>query len=171
MSGERRQGEASAVTLRPAGPDDEPFLYQLYCSTRAEEMAAWGWDPAQQEMFLKMQFRARQLGYQGQSTNADSRIIERGDRPIGRLLVFRSESEICLADIALLPEFRGAGIGTALINELLAEAREAGKPVTLHVEKTNPAGRLYQRLGFSVVEDTGVYFKMECREAIRSHAS
>src|SRR5215471_16063154 len=153
------------VTLRQARQDDEPFLYRLYCSTRADEMAAWGWDPAQQDMFLKMQFRARQLGYQGQCADPDSRIIERGDRPIGRLLLFRSEAEICLADIALLPEFRGSGIGTALINELLTEGREAGKPVTLHVEKTNLAGQLYQRLGFRVVGDTGVYFKMEWRPA------
>src|SRR5215469_9860075 len=112
MSGELKQGEEGPVTLRPAGPDDEAFLYQLYCSTRAEEMAAWGWDPAQQEMFLKMQFRARQLSYQSESGDTDSRIIERDNRPIGRLLVFRAESEICLADIALLPEFRGSGIGT-----------------------------------------------------------
>src|SRR5260370_39406947 len=113
----QKQGEGGPVTLRAAGPEDEPFLYALYCSTRAEEMAAWGWEPAQQEMFLKMQFRARQHNYQMQSANVDSRIIERDDRPIGRLLVFRSEAEICLADIALLPEHRSAGIGTALIED------------------------------------------------------
>ena len=60
-------------------------------------------------------------------------------------------------DIALLPEHRGAGIGAQLLRELQEEARSAGKSLTIHVERFNPALRLYERLGFRQVEDKGVY--------------
>jgi predicted N-acetyltransferase YhbS len=52
---------------------------------------------------------------------------------------------------------RGAGIGTALLGDLLAEAAAAGRSVTIHVERFNPAPRLYQRLGFRQIADRGVY--------------
>jgi predicted GNAT family acetyltransferase len=44
---------------------------------------------------------------------------------------------------------------------VLAEADAAGKRVTIHVERLNPARRLYERLGFSVAEDKGVYLFLE----------
>jgi predicted GNAT family acetyltransferase len=64
-------------------------------------------------------------------------------------------------DIALVPEFRNAGIGTALLRDLLAEGAAAGKRVSIHVERFNPALRLYARLGFRQVEDKGVYLLLE----------
>ena len=66
-------------------------------------------------------------------------------------------------DIALLPEYRGAGIGTWIMRNLLDEAPGAQKPVTLHVEPYNRAVRLYQRLGFHVVERRGINLFMEWR--------
>jgi GNAT superfamily N-acetyltransferase len=150
-----------AVTLRLASPDDEPFLYELYCSTRAEEMAAWGLGQAQQKAFLELQFTARQRHYDIAFSGADHKIILCDDRPIGRMLVYRSEREIRLVDIALLPEHRNGGIGASLIQTLLEEARSTGKSVTLHVDKLSRAARLYERLGFSVTGDTGGSYKME----------
>jgi ribosomal protein S18 acetylase RimI-like enzyme len=152
------------VKLRPASPDDEPFLYDLYCSTRAEEMAAWGLDEAQQKTFLELQFNARQRHYEIAFAGADHRIILCDDRPIGRMLVYRSEREIRLVDIALLPERRSGGIGASLIQALLEEASSIGKSVTLHVDKLNRAARLYERLGFKVIGDTGGSHKMEWRD-------
>ena len=150
-----------AVTLRHAIPNDEPFLYELYCSTRMGEMAAWGLDEAQQKTFLELQFTARQRHYEIAFSGADHRIILCDDCPIGRMLVYRSEREIRLVDIALLPEHRNSGIGASLIQALLDEASSTGKSVTLHVDKSNRAAHLYERLGFSVIGDTGGSFKME----------
>ena len=73
------------------------------------------------------------------------------------------EDEIRLVDIALLAEARGRGIGAKLIANLLARATSEAKPVRLHVEKSNPALRLYQRQGFQIIEDTGAQFFMEWR--------
>ena len=153
---------AESVTLRPAQPDDESFLLQLYRDTRAEEIAAWGWDEAQQQAFLSMQFRARTLSYSAYPNTEHSIILE-AERPIGRLLISRMESEIRLVDIALLSKTRGQGIGAKLISNLLTRATREATPVRLHVEKFNRALRLYQRLGFQVLEDTGTQFFMEWR--------
>jgi ribosomal protein S18 acetylase RimI-like enzyme len=75
--------------------------------------------------------------------------------------VHRGESEIRIVDIALLPDYRGNGIGTALLRDLFSEADAAGKTVTIHVERFNPALRLYERLGFALAEDKGVYLFLE----------
>jgi ribosomal protein S18 acetylase RimI-like enzyme len=166
LSKEGTQYEGARITLRPAQPEDEPFLYELYSSTRTEEISAWGLDPAQQETFLRLQFRGQQSHFRMQALDVDYRIILRDDRPIGQLIVIRSDREIRLADISLLPEHRGAGIGASLIFDLFDEAKEKRMPVTLHVEKTNRAARLYQRLGFIVTGDTGAHLKMEWQPQI-----
>ena len=149
------------ITLRPETADDEPLLYELYRNLRAAEVAAFGWDAAQQDAFLKMQFKARQQQYDFQYADGEHGIVVEEGRGIGRLLVLRSESEIRLVDIALLPGRQGSGIGSRLIQRLLDEGDGAGKPVTLHVEKDNPALRLYERMGFVKVRETGDRFFME----------
>lgn len=150
-------------TLRSAVPDDEAFLYELYGGTRREEIAAWGWDSAREQMFLKLQFTAQRRHHDIAFPDADHKIILSNDRPIGLIVVFRTAREIRLVNIALLPEQRGSGIGAWLIRSLLEEAKQAGKPVTLHVDKLNRAARFYQRLGFSITGDTGTDYKMEWR--------
>jgi ribosomal protein S18 acetylase RimI-like enzyme len=62
---------------------------------------------------------------------------------------------------AVLTEHRGRGIGTAALRMLLGEAARAGKPVRLHVERTNPARHLYERLGFRWIADEGIHWLME----------
>jgi len=64
-------------------------------------------------------------------------------------------------DIALLPEYRGRGVGGALLADLMAEASAGAKPLTIHVERFNRALRLYERLGFVPVADKGVYLLLQ----------
>jgi ribosomal protein S18 acetylase RimI-like enzyme len=149
------------VTLRPGEPDDEEFLYRVYASTREAELALVDWDAAQKAAFLRMQFAAQHQYYQEHYTGAAFQVILADGRPAGRLYVARWPDEIRIVDIALLPEYRNAGIGTALLRELLAEGAQAGKPVTIHVEQFNPALRLYARLGFTRIAERGVYYLME----------
>lgn len=81
----------------------------------------------------------------------------RGGKDIGRLYLERWPSQHRIIDIAFLPTHRGQGLGAALLRDLLDEAAIAGKAVSIHVEKFNPAMRLYRRLGFKTEEDKGVY--------------
>ncbi len=153
----------SGVELRPIVPADREFLFRLYASTREGEMALLDWSESEKEAFLRMQFDAQHSYYVEQFPAARLDVVLRGGEPIGRLYVDRREDEIRLIDIALMPEHRGAGVGGAMMRELLAEAREAGKPVRIHVERFNPAMRLYRRLGFERLEEQGVYELMEWR--------
>lgn len=156
----------SNVALRPRSEADGAFLLAVYSSTRAEELARTGWDAAQKEGFLRMQFEAQRRCYDGDYPGAEFHIILMEGQSAGRLYVHRREAEIRVMDIALLPEFRGKGIGTGLLRELLDEAGRTGRRVSIHVEVFNPALRLYERLGFHRVTSDGVYFLMEWRPSI-----
>ncbi|MBL0218678.1 MAG: GNAT family N-acetyltransferase [Myxococcales bacterium] len=150
------------VTLRPIVPADEDFLYRVYASTRTEELALTDWSPAQKTAFLQMQFTAQHRHYQDNYSNTAFDVILHDDEPVGRLYVRRIASEMRIVDIALLPAFRSAGIGGALLRGLVEEARREAVPLRIHVEKNNPALRLYERLGFRAIEDRGVYWFLEC---------
>ncbi|MBC7910544.1 MAG: GNAT family N-acetyltransferase [Pyrinomonadaceae bacterium] len=149
------------VTLRPVEAGDQQFLFEVYAGTRRAELDAWGWDAAQQDAFLKMQFMAQHRAYEAQYPEADHSIILLDDQPIGRLFVARSSEWIQLTDIALLPAHRNHGIGAQLIRDLLDEAAKAGLPVRLQVLKNNPAAQLYERLGFRNTGESGMHFEME----------
>ena len=151
------------VAFRPIRPGDEPFLSQVYASTRLDELAVTDWTDEQKAAFLQMQFAAQHTFYQENYTSTDFLIVLQDDIPVGRLYVARWKDEIRIVDIALLPAYRRTGIGTAMLRDLLTEADAAGKPVRIHVERDNPALRLYQRLGFVMIEDKGVYLFMEWR--------
>ena len=155
----------NTISLRPENPQDQEFLFTLYASTRDEEMKPVPWSDSEKHAFLRMQFELQSAHYHGYYSSASYQIILAEGRPIGRLYIHRAESQILVIDIALLPQHRGAGIGRQLLGEVLAEARAAKKPVAIHVERNNPALRLYTRLGFSVIEDKGVYYYLEWRPA------
>lgn len=149
--------------LRPHQPDDEPFLRQVYASTRAAEMTLVNWSDEQKAAFLRMQFDAQIRHYRLHYPDARFDVVEADGVPVGRLYVARQPNDIHVIDIAILPEFRGRGFGSQLFGALLREAGEARVTVTIHVEHANPALRWYQRLGFADVSADDVYRLMEWR--------
>ncbi len=149
------------IQLRPATDQDLEFLYRVYASSRADEMALVPWDDDQKAAFLRMQFQLQHRYYHEQFTQAHFDLIEWHGEPVGRLYVEERPDEIRIIDIALLEAFRSQGIGTQLLQSLLARGQAVGLPVRIHVEKNNPALHLYRRLQFHVIEDQGVYYLME----------
>lgn len=150
-----------SITLRAATVDDLAFLADVYASTREEELRPVPWSDEQKLAFLRMQFEAQHADYHGRYPDASFDVIEIDGTPAGRLYVHRREREIRILDISLLPDHRGNGAGTALLENLIRESESAGKPLTIHVESRNPALHLYQRLGFRPAGETGVYLLME----------
>jgi ribosomal protein S18 acetylase RimI-like enzyme len=140
--------DANFVSRRAATIDDEAFLFELYASTREAELIEVGWDEQQRNAFLRVQFETQRRCY----PQADDQIILVNGKQAGRFMLLRAEKEILLIDIAILPEFRKLGIGTKLVRDCCKEAAAAAKPVRLHVLSTNIARRLYERLGFVIVE-------------------
>jgi len=152
-----------AITIDPVLACDEPFLYRTFASTRAEEMALTGWNAEQQETFLRMQYEAQRRSYLMQLPEAKYWVIRCNGSAVGRLIIDGTAEEIHVVDIALLPEFRRRGIGSALMEAIIKEASQAGKTVRLHVERFNPALRWYERLGFGVVSSGPIYLEMVWR--------
>jgi ribosomal protein S18 acetylase RimI-like enzyme len=150
------------MTLRPVEPDDQPFQLALYASTR-DDLNLLDWESHQKQSLIDMQFRAQSAQYALSYPQAENIIILIDGRRAGRMIVDRNEHAISLVDIGILPAHRNAGVGTRLIRGLIEEASASGRPVKLHVLKSNPAQRLYLRLGFSIVGDDGLYFEMKSK--------
>jgi ribosomal protein S18 acetylase RimI-like enzyme len=148
---------AAGLAFRAVTEGDLPFLHRVYASTRADEMALIDWTPEQKAAFVDMQFKAQHGDYTMKYPDMLWLVILRAGEAIGRLYLDRLEREHSIVDITFLPEHRGAGLGSALLADLLEEAAAAGKRMTIYVEKYNPAYRLYGRLGFVAVQEEGVY--------------
>jgi ribosomal protein S18 acetylase RimI-like enzyme len=148
---------ALGLTFRPIADADLPFLARVYAATRAEELSVTPLTDAQKAAFLDAQFRAQHAHYQKYYPEADWLVTMLAGDDIGRLYIERWPSQHRIIDIAFLPEHRGKGYGEALLRDLMDEAATAGKAVSIHVEKHNPAMQLYRRLGFTTEEDKGVY--------------
>lgn len=157
---------APPFTLRPAVEGDRGFLYRVYASTRSEEVACTGWPETEQQDFLRMQFEAQHRHYHAHCPDAAYAIVSCDGQDCGRWYVHRGADELRVMDVALLPEWRGRGIGAALFAALIDESEQCGVPLGLYVEHENPIRPWYDRLGFKAVEHAGPYLRMrrEVRE-------
>lgn len=154
------------LSLRPTGSDDTAILAEIYASTRREELAPlMDWSQEQKESFLRDQFELQHKCYAETYRDASFDLLMANETILGRLYVDRRPDELRIIDIALLPEYRGQGIGSAILVALQDEAacRDQGRVVRIHVEHMNPALRLYRRLGFYEIENQGIYKLMEWR--------
>lgn len=150
--------------LRPRLPDpaSEAFFFELYASTRAEERALVDWSAEEWDKFLRFQFYAQEQAYRNDYPGGRDQVVEVAGQPAGRLLVWHSENSICLLDIALLPHYRGQGIGTQLVRSVMALGEAEGKLVWLYVQFNNTrAEQLYTRLGFTRRELLGAFYVMD----------
>jgi ribosomal protein S18 acetylase RimI-like enzyme len=150
-----------SVTLRPVTTEDEPFLMRVYGSTRLDELALTGWDESQRDAFVNAQFSAQLRHYRGTFPEAEHHVIVADDRPVGRLYIGRLDGEIRILDITVLPEHRNAGIGTAILREIVNESENTGIPIHIYVESFNPSLRLFERLGFRRADISGIHFLLE----------
>jgi len=112
-------------------------------------------------MFVRSQFAAQQEHYAQKYPAASHDIILFEGRQVGRLYVARLDQEIRIVDITLLPRERNAGIGSYLIRQLLDEANRSGKVTRIYVEEFNPSLRLFERLGFSPIEQHGIHLLLQ----------
>ncbi len=140
-----------AYSLRNAAASEREFLWNLHESAMRDYVEGiYGWDDADQRRRFDDNFRLEAI-----------QIIEVDGKPVGMWEVLKGNDSWFLARVALLTPYQNAGIGSALIGALLADANESRRVVFLQVLKTNPAKALYERLGFAVFEETETHFKMK----------
>jgi len=155
--------ENQIVRLRRATQEDDRFLVEVYGSTREDELSLTDWNANQRAAFVEMQFRAQQSHYREYYPEGEQYVVLAGDTAIGRLYVAEIEKEVRILDITVLPKHRGAGVGRRVIEAVLAEGTAIGKPVRIYVESYNRSLGLFQRLGFSKVDENEHSYLMEWR--------
>jgi ribosomal protein S18 acetylase RimI-like enzyme len=140
------------LRLRPAIDPDKPFLYRLRCATmRAFLEPIWGWDESWQRNWFEENFPVHRV-----------LIAELGSQPVGTVWLSSTDTETYIAELQVVPEFQGRGIGTRVLHNIIAEAARTGLPVALAVFDSNPrAQRLYERLGFKVIAREAPYIRMQ----------
>lgn len=152
----------SSYSIRRLTPDDHPFLYEMMYQAIfvPEGEAPLPRDVVQEpaiRKYVEAFGRPGDLGFAavddetGQPIGAAwVRLLKAEDRGYG--FVDEATPELV---IALLPDHRGRGLGTALMERLMTAAQAQYPAISLSVWTTNPAYRLYRRLGFEVVEEQG----------------
>lgn len=153
-----------ATTLRSATVNDQPFLFELYASTRAAEMGLVAWNEAEKARFLQAQFAAWQAHYRAAFPDEQQMIVWQAGEPAGAMYVSRPGYEIQLLDLTLAPRYRAAGLGTRLMHALMVEAAQRAIPIRLYIWQANAAGlRFFLRLGFRQINSVGAYLCLEWR--------
>ena len=151
-------------TLRSAAPEDDSFLFELFQAVRGGEFAQWGLPTCQLGPLLRMQFQAQAGSYRANYPSSDHSIVLVDGERAGRIWIDRGPARYVLVDISLLPAFQNRAIGTALVSDLVAQARAAAVPVECHVALNNPGSlRFHQRLGFTITGQDQMYLRLECR--------
>lgn len=149
------------LTLRPVRESDDAFLLELYGSTRQQELAQVPWTAEQKQQFVRMQWEAQKRHYAAEHPRASHAVICMDGRAVGRVYLDRTAEQFHILDISILPEDRNQGAGSLLLSQIMAEAKQAGKPVTIFVETFNPSLRLFQRLGFTTLRQEGFHLLMQ----------
>ena len=138
------------IGFRPAEEADIPFLLDLRYETMGPHIGASGVIHSEQD-YLDRVLVSFELAW----------ILQHEGRPAGLIKVSREGLAWELKQIQLGPVLQGQGLGRRIIEALLAEAVRCGARVSLEVFKVNPARKLYERLGFSIVGEHGALYEME----------
>jgi ribosomal protein S18 acetylase RimI-like enzyme len=151
------------ISLRPAKDGDEAFLKRVHQWERHWEFASL-LEAGDAELYHKViaqQYDSQHRFYFANHGTAHYGIIQWTDRPIGRLYVDYCDDEVRVLDIAILPEYRGRGIGRIVMTGLCLDAAMRRKPVCLCVHYLSRAQRFYRQLGFQEIGIEGPNRVME----------
>src|SRR5580693_5097548 len=149
------------LTLRPSRADDQEFLHRLFCSVHSEKLNLALLSVEERNRLIGLMYQGFAGHYSTIGPAADDRIVLLNNESIGRMILLQTREEIRLADLAILPQYRRRGIGSALIGQLQTESTMSKRPVRLQVAQFDHALRLYQRLGFYKTDAIGTYLHLE----------
>jgi GNAT superfamily N-acetyltransferase len=149
------------ISYRTVNDADEPFLLELYQSSRGDDLRGLGWSEDRIRGFLRMQYEAKRKIDANDFGAAVDEVILLDGEPIGRLAVEQLDQEIRCHELALLPEYRNRGIGTMILRALQERAATAKSILRLKIIRFSRAVNLLERLGFVRTSETGSHLKME----------
>ena len=146
--------------LRPASAEDHAFFEQLFRSTR-QHLYQIDMPVSSIDNLVNQQYQLQQISYAHQTPDAFHLVILLSKKPVGKIILDRTESFFLIVDLALLPEHRGLGIGTAVLRAIQTAAKKNRRSITLSVDQQNPgAKKLYLSLGFQVDNSSDTHDEM-----------
>jgi ribosomal protein S18 acetylase RimI-like enzyme len=156
----------STLAVRPALPQDEIFLYELYVAIRGPLFAYAPITPTQREHLLRMQFQAQLSSYTQQFPNSCYHVVLLDSKPVGRLWVAPAGDAFILVDIGIHPNAQSKGLGSVLVQRLQQEAQNARLAIRSTVDRFNTGSlRFHQKLGFRIMREDLLQYYMEWQPA------
>ena len=152
---------SASISFRPVTVQDRDLLLRLYASTRERELALVPWDAGQKALFLQHQFASQDQHYGAYFPDADYSIVVHNGKDAGRIFVTRDEAHIHVLEFTILPEHRGAGVGTEIVRRLQEEARSKALPLTTYLDQFSDSQAWLERRGFTRMADEGIHYKMQ----------
>lgn len=137
------------IDFRPVTPEDFAYCAKLYFEAMDATIRA-----------LNLDLDRHTASFRNQWSAAEVRIVTRNGVDIGWLQTAAETDALFLKQLFVDAPLRNRGIGTVVMHRLMDEAAHAGRAVTLGVVKTNPALRLYERLGFTTTHEDERKFYM-----------
>ena len=151
----------TVTRLRACTKADDAFLYDVFCTTWAHEVAALPNQNLAQHV-LRIQHIAQERRFASRYPDHERYVVLVDGQPAGRLYVHQDDLTLHVVDLTLMPEHRSHGLGSQIFRDLFAEAARQGQKVTLRVGRRNRrATDLYTSLGFTLVmvDDLDNYFE------------
>jgi ribosomal protein S18 acetylase RimI-like enzyme len=150
----------NGVTLRAMEQADEVIFRRLYAQVRMPELAVTNWPAEEKQAFCDSQYTLQDLHYRKFYADFEPWAICRDGTVIGRLYLATFDDDLVLMDITIEAAHRGLGIGSRIVADVICEADQNRREMSLHVEPDNPARGLYARLGFVKAGEGDIYLEM-----------
>jgi ribosomal protein S18 acetylase RimI-like enzyme len=156
-----------SIVLRPEQERDAPFLERLFRSVAGGHLALMPIDDATKDRLVRMQYASQTTTYRTRFPDACFDIIEQEGQPVGRIVVDRGLDVGRIVDIALMPERRACGLGTAIVTAVTERFARCGQRVQCQVLAGNHASlRMFRRAGFRQVADDPPFLHLEWQPAL-----
>lgn len=149
---EQKLNKENSLERRRALPEDKEFArtvhHRAYHDVVVKQFG--NWDEAKQDAFFDTAWESEPF-----------EILECDGVPCGLLAIEDHGEYIEPRELVLLPEFQGRGIGTKVLAEVIASAKERAVPIKIQALRENEALKLYRKLGFKDSGETETHMQLE----------
>ncbi|WP_083861314.1 GNAT family N-acetyltransferase [Microvirga lotononidis] len=143
----------STLSLRDATDDDIPFAWKLYsdhCRPVLTPFLGGHWDEVQEQQKFRTIWRPEM-----------TKVIQFGSSCVGWLSTRTARAEVILENLYIAKRFRGRGIGSTILREIIDIAASNGRSVQLEALKETAAVEFYKKLGFERIGVTEMTVEMK----------
>lgn len=153
--------ESTDISFRPVQPSDADFLYEMFVASRERELAPL--PSPMRDVLARQQYDVYRRGMGADYPDAHQLIVCAGANRAGMLFLAERPGVLWVIDLALHPERRNRGLGSAVLGRLMDTCRKSGRVLRGSVAPHNPARRLYARLGIRECDASQGYIQLEWR--------